>query len=169
MGSNSLPLESELGQIYADLELFHIAINLDGRDPTFAAQLRSLGAVQPNPHFSPTSTSPLDPQRQSSQSHSSPYSGEQPTSTFAPAYLDPSTNPALTVLSARQRLQDTAETELQSVGRRGFQGREYVDIVAVRQAMLLVQGGKSVSVAEETVGLKKGRLEVLGRGIVEAL
>jgi hypothetical protein len=75
----------------------------------------------------------------------------------------------LTVLSARQRLQDTAETELQSVGRRGFQGREYVDIVAVRQAMLLVQGGKSVSVAEETVGLKKGRLGVLGRGIVEAL
>jgi len=75
----------------------------------------------------------------------------------------------LTVLSARQRLQDKAETELQSVGRRGFQGREYVDVSAVRQAMLLVQGGKSVSVAEETVGLKKGRLGVLGKGIVEAL
>jgi len=35
--------------------------------------------------------------------------------------------------------------------------------------MLLVQKGESVQKAEEAVGLKKGRLGALGRGIVVAL
>ncbi|KAF2814609.1 uncharacterized protein BDZ99DRAFT_566575 [Mytilinidion resinicola] len=140
------------------------AINLDGQDPTFAAQLRSLGAVQPNPHYSSTSTSPLDPQRSADTDYTS-----QPTSQYPSAYPDPSTNPALTVLAARTRLQELAEEELSQTGRRGFQGRSFVDVAAVRQAMMLVQRGETQSKAEETVGLKKGRLGALGRGIVEAV
>ncbi|KAF2500998.1 hypothetical protein BU16DRAFT_612984 [Lophium mytilinum] len=139
-------------------------VNLDGQDPTFAAQLRSLGAVQPNPHYSSTSTSPLDPQRSADIDYTS-----QPTSQYSSAYPDPSTNPALTVLVARTRLQQLAEDELSQTGRRGFEGRSFVDVTAVRQAMMLVQRGDTQSKAEETVGLKKGRLGALGRGIVEAV
>src|SRR5690242_5722983 len=37
-------------------------VDMDARDPAFASRLSSLGAVQPNPHYSPTSRSQFDPQ-----------------------------------------------------------------------------------------------------------
>lgn len=148
------------------------AINLDAEDPAFAAQLRSLGAVQPNPHFSPTSTSPLDPQRNTSTTRPSNPSPPYPSSTspFPPsAFPDPRTNPALMVLQARQRLQEEAEEEVLNVGRKGFPGRRFVDVSTVRQALLLRQKGEGEEDVERKLGFRKGRLSVLGKGIVEGV
>ena len=146
-----------------------IAIDLDARDPTFAAQLRSIGAVQPNPHFSPTSTSPLDPQRNRSSTAPSDHAGEPPISAYPSAFPDPRTNPALIVLAARQRLQDEAEREIENVGRKGFAGRTYVDAGLVRQALMRRGRGQSEEVIERELGIQRGRLDVLGKGIVEAV
>jgi 3-deoxy-7-phosphoheptulonate synthase len=148
------------------------AINLDAEDPAFAAQLRSLGAVQPNPHFSPTSTSPLDPQRNTSTTGPSNPSPPYPSSTspFPPsAFPDPRTNPALMVLQARQTLQEEAEEEFLNVGRKGFPGRRFVDVSTVRQALLLRQKGEKEEDVERKLGLRKGRLTVLGKGVVEGV
>ena len=141
------------------------ATNLDAEDPAFAAQLRSLGAVQPNPHFSPTSTSPLDPQRNTSTTRPS-----NPSSPYPPsAFPDPRTNPALMVLQARQRLQEEAEEEFLNVGRKGFPGRRFVDVSTVRQALLLRQKGEGEEDVERKLGFRKGRLGVLGKGFVEGV
>ena len=148
------------------------AINLDAEDPAFAAQLRSLGAVQPNPHYSPTSTSPLDPRRNTSTTGPSNPSPPHPSSTspFPPsAFPDPRTNPALMVLQARQRLQEEAEEEFLNVGRKGFPGRRFVDVSTVRQALLLRQKGEGEEDVERELGLRKGRLSVLGKGVVEGV
>ncbi|KAF7139687.1 hypothetical protein CNMCM5793_007338 [Aspergillus hiratsukae] len=71
-------------------------IDLDGRDPDFAASLRSIGPVTPNPTFSRTSTfnpGPTQPQTQN-----------QPVFPTA-------ANPALLVLTARQTAAKAAEAE----------------------------------------------------------
>jgi 3-deoxy-7-phosphoheptulonate synthase len=67
----------------------------------------------------------------------------------ASAFPDPRNNPVLRVLEARQRISDQAEDELRDVGRRSFAGRTYVD--------------------EKALGIKQGRLSVLGKGTVGAV
>ncbi|KAF2141023.1 uncharacterized protein K452DRAFT_251918 [Aplosporella prunicola CBS 121167] len=163
------------------------AINLDAADPAFAAHLRSIGPVQPNPHYSPSSTSPFDPQRPPGSSSTS-----QPTATgrrpadssipdfstgpnpFAPpigAMPNPATNPALAILAARERLQAEAENEFANVGRRGAPGRQFLDVGIVKQMFILRdQRGKSEEEIEKLLGLEKGMVKKLGtKGVSEAV
>jgi 3-deoxy-7-phosphoheptulonate synthase len=138
------------------------AVELDAKDPAFASRLSSLGAVQPNPHYSPTSTSQFDPQRNRSTNEPSDMMQAPPASAFP----DPRNNPVLRVLEARQRISDQAEDELRDVGRRGFAGRTYIDAGLITLALMRRQRGEPESRIEQALGIKKGRLSALGRGTV---
>ncbi|KAF2770016.1 hypothetical protein EJ03DRAFT_271243 [Teratosphaeria nubilosa] len=126
------------------------AINLDASDPDFAASLRSLGPVQPNPTLSPSST------------FSTP-------SASRPRAPDPRKNPAIAVLDARARLQNEAEVEFQQAGRRGFEGRQFVDVFVIRDALVKRdRGGWAAERIEKALGLRRGVVGRLGvKGMVE--
>lgn len=140
------------------------AVLNDGRDPAFASRLSSLGAVQPNPHYSPSSLSQFDPARNVSPSlPSDTMMNALPQSAFP----DPRNNPVLRVLEARQRIAEAAEEELRDVGRKGFKGRTYVDAGLVTLALMRRERGEPVERIEESLGIRKGRLGVLGEeGVV---
>jgi 3-deoxy-7-phosphoheptulonate synthase len=73
------------------------------------------------------------------------------------------------VLEARQRIADEAEDELRDVGRRGFAGRTYADAGVIQLALMRQSRGEPDARIENGLGIKKGRLSVLGRGIVGAV
>ncbi|PSN70466.1 hypothetical protein BS50DRAFT_632345 [Corynespora cassiicola Philippines] len=141
------------------------AIDLDARDPAFASRLNTMGAVEPNPHFSPTSTSAFDPQRNTSSSFPSDMMSAPPQSAFP----DPRDNPVLRVLEARQRIQEEAEEELTQVGRRGFQGRKYLDAGLIQLALMRRARGEADQKIEDAMGIKRGRLGTLEKGTVTAV
>ena len=124
-----------------------------------------MGAVEPNPHFSPTSTSAFDPQRNTSSSFPSDMMSAPPQSAFP----DPRDNPVLRVLEARQRIQEEAEEELTQVGRRGFQGRKYLDAGLIQLALMRRARGEADQKIEDAMGIKRGRLGTLEKGTVTAV
>ncbi|KAF2003921.1 hypothetical protein P154DRAFT_74252 [Amniculicola lignicola CBS 123094] len=140
-------------------------VDADARDPLLASRLSHLGPVQPNPHYSSTSTSSLDPYRNQSSSLPSDMMSEAPVSAFP----SPRDNPALRVLAARQRIQEEGDTELEGVGKRGFEGRKYLDVGVLQLALMRRKRGEPDARIEEALSIKKGRLSVLGKGIVEAV
>lgn len=77
-------------------------------------------------------------------------------------------NPALLVLEARRRLAEQAETEAEQVGRRGFKGREFVDVMTLRRALALRdERGMSTEQIEDTLQLRRGTMAKLGpKGVV---
>ncbi|PIG88845.1 hypothetical protein AARAC_011491 [Aspergillus arachidicola] len=117
------------------------AIDLDGRDPDFAASLRGIG-----PHIR------LRRQR-----------GDSIQTVFPRA-----ANPALLVVTARQKIAKAAEREVELTGRQGFTGREYLDALTIRQALSMRdrQGMPSGEI-ERLLRLKKGVMDRLGeKGVV---
>lgn len=77
-------------------------------------------------------------------------------------------NPAISVLTARQRLAGDAEHEFAQVGRRGAAGRRFLDVVTLRQVLLMRdERNMPAGRIEEELGLAKGVLAKLGRkGVV---
>jgi hypothetical protein len=76
----------------------------------------------------------------------------------------------LLILQARQQLQDKADRELDGLGRRGFDGREFVDVHALREALILRRKGMKSRDIEGRLELKPGVLERLGgMGVVDAV
>lgn len=138
---------------------------MDARDPAFASRLSSLGAVQPNPHYSPTSRSEFDPQPQS-QRPSQQLLGDMMQAPPQSAFPDPRNNPVLRVLEARQRITDEAEAEISNVGRRGFEGRKYVDAGVIQLALMRQARGEPAARIENALGIKIGRLSMLKPGTV---
>ncbi|KAK4964631.1 hypothetical protein LTR28_003655 [Elasticomyces elasticus] len=127
-------------------------LNLDASDPDFARSLRQLGAVQPNPTMSPTSTFPHP---------SNPNNPTRPSS--QPVGPDPRMNPALKALEARARLQDEAEREFVEAGRRGHEGRQFLDVVTIRQVLMLRDEKRlAAEEIERRLGLRKGVVARLG-------
>ncbi|KAL4922529.1 hypothetical protein BDW62DRAFT_54675 [Aspergillus aurantiobrunneus] len=132
------------------------AIDLDGRDPHFAASLRSLGAVSPSPTFSNSSTfnqaNPAQTQPQTLSPNSHPPS---------PTVFPTASNPALLAITARQRITREAEAEAEELGRIGFSGRRYLDALTIRQALAMRdRQGLGVGEIERVLRLRNG---VLGR------
>lgn len=84
----------------------------------------------------------------------------------ASAFPDPRNNPVLRVLEARQRITDEAEGELKNVGRKSFGGRKYLDAGLITLALMRQARGEPESRIEQALGIKKGRLSMLGKGIV---
>lgn len=80
-------------------------------------------------------------------------------------------NPALTILSARERLAEEAEQEFANLGRRGAPGRQFLDVVELRKVLVLRdQRGMPVGEIERQLGLREGVVGRLGpKGVVEAL
>ncbi|MCJ1387888.1 hypothetical protein MMC18_000731 [Xylographa bjoerkii] len=126
-------------------------INRDAADPDFARSLRSLGPVTPSPTFSNSSVF---------------NSAQQNTSGYPQPQMFPSatTNPALQILDARNRLTDAAEAEFSEMGRRGFQGKQFLDVVLIRQALMMRdEKGMTDTEIEKRLGLKNGVIARLGR------
>ncbi|KAI9895078.1 MAG: hypothetical protein M1814_000303 [Vezdaea aestivalis] len=134
-----------------------IAIKQDGFDPQLAANLRHLGAVHPLPTVSYTSTA----------------ASSELTSNMEirPLSYGPSSNPAIRLLEAREVLAQRAEQELSDVGRKGFKGREFADVITLKKIIALRdESSKSPKQIERQLGLKSGVVEKLGsKGLVGAL
>lgn len=131
-------------------------IDRDGVDPQYAASLRSLGAVQPNTMFS------------TMFSHSSTFHRTTAPRLEHPQFPDPSSNPAIQILLARDRLAAEAEKEFTEAGRKSHPGRQFLDIFLIRQVLML-RDEKMVSPEEieRRLGLKPGVVQRLGKkGIV---
>lgn len=82
------------------------------------------------------------------------------------AFPDPRNNPVLRVLEARQRIAEEAEEEIRDVGRRSFKGRTYLDAELIQLALMRRAKGEPDARIEESLGIKKGRLSMLDRGMV---
>ncbi|QSS64495.1 hypothetical protein I7I51_01563 [Histoplasma capsulatum] len=130
-----------------------IAIDLDARDPHFAASLRSIGPVTPNPFNQ-------QPQRNHQKSLSTVF----PPSTTSPK----SRNPNLLVFSSRTELEKLAAREFESIGRQSHTGREFLDVVSIRHVLAMRdKQGMSEEIIEKKLRLKKGAVALLGRkGVV---
>ena len=131
------------------------AISLDASNPDFAASLRSLGPVQPSSMLSNSSTF--------STRGSKPFPNQAPSQVFP----DPSQNPALMVLRARERLQREAEAEFTRTGREDG-GKRFLDVSTIRQVIVLRDDKKMAEEQiEKNLGLVKGVVRGLGpRGVV---
>lgn len=141
-------------------------MNLDASDPDLALneRMRQLGPVQPNPTFSNSSTF----NSQSVNRPSSPGSGFMPSksSPQQSIFPNPALNPAVLLLEARQRLAEQAEEEFDDVGRlgKGKKGREFLDVVTIRQILRLRdQMGRSDKDIEEGLQLREGLVGRLGK------
>lgn len=123
--------------------------------PAFSARLKQMGAAQPNPTYSPSSTA---------SHHGDPQHQSQP----APNYPSASDNATLGVLEARRRLQEKADAELENMGKSTDKGRELLDVGLIRRVLVLRQRGERDAVIEERLHLKPGVVRRLGPpGVVE--
>ncbi|KAI9762760.1 MAG: hypothetical protein M4579_000112, partial [Chaenotheca gracillima] len=133
------------------------AINLDASDPDFAASLRKLGAVQPSPTLS----------------HSSAFNANSAASpSTTSSRPTPATNPALVVLENRSRIAAEAEREFADIGRPGRPGRRFMDVVTLRQILMLRdEKGVAPEEIEKHLDLKKGVVAMLGekQGVVSGV
>ena len=137
------------------------AISRDAADPDFARSLRSIGPVTPSPTLSNSSTF-------NSYASTSQQSTTGPSPTHPQMFPSPATNPAIQVVDARNRLTDEAEAEFADMGRRGFEGRRFLDVVLIRQMLSLRdEKGMEAGEIERRLGLRKGVVERLGaKGVV---
>ena len=73
------------------------------------------------------------------------------------------------VLDARSRLQGEADKEFRDMGKRGAEGRQFLDVLTIRQILILRdQRGESNEKIEKMLGLKRGVVDRLGpNGVVE--
>ena len=79
-------------------------------------------------------------------------------------FPSPATNPALQIVDARNRLTDLAEGEFAEMGKRGFVGKQFLDVVLIRQALMMRdEKGLDDSEVEKRLGLKAGVMVRLGR------
>jgi hypothetical protein len=130
-------------------------INLDASDPDFARSLRQLGAVQPNPTLSPSSTFAAHP----SSHFPNPY-GQQGNNPNAPPQR---LNPALRVLQARAELAAEAEMEFLEAGKTGGAGRRFIDIGTLRNIITMRdQRDMSDAQIERALSLRSGTVAKLG-------
>ena len=82
-------------------------------------------------------------------------------------FPDPAKNPAIMILTARERLAQEAEAEFARAGK-GREGRRFLDVMTIRQ-ILMLRDEKAVEAAEieKKLGLKSGIVARLGaKGIV---
>ncbi|KAK7421668.1 hypothetical protein QQZ08_009842 [Neonectria magnoliae] len=129
------------------------AVRADGADPDFVGgdfsrRLHQMGMADPNPTYSPSSTA---------SRHLGPQAPLGPT--FAPNR----SNPALMALDARSRLQQEAEEDFESMGRANTQGRRFLDMRTMVDAIKLRGHGLADKDIEARLRIRPGLLDKLGR------
>ncbi|KAH7153035.1 hypothetical protein EDB81DRAFT_441939 [Dactylonectria macrodidyma] len=128
------------------------AIRADSADPDFVTgdfsrRLHQMGIADPNPTYSPSSTAApnLGPQHQT-----------------GPAFPPSRSNPTLSALEARQRLQQEAEEDFESMGRANTQGRRFLDMRTMVDAIKLRGRGVADRDIEARLRIRPGLLDKLG-------
>ena len=164
-----------------------------GADPSLAAHLRKLGPVVPFPTHS--NTSAFNPSLLDARSSLSPAAAAAASNpSMAPSEIIHKTNPALTLLDARERLARQAEDEVE--GYVGADGRQFASVRILRDVLqmrgriedesesgsgseskdesrrvagrLLGMGVEEDGEIEKRFGLKRGSVGKLGKkGVVE--
>jgi len=133
-------------------------------DPDLAARARQLGPVVPNPTMSNSSTFNQAPRVGEAMPGAGGFQGTSPGQTI---YPDARRNAAIGLLEARRRLAEEAEEEFGRVGKRDSQGRRFVDVVTLRQALVMRDRGVQGEEIERRLGLRRGVVGMLGRkGVV---
>lgn len=91
-----------------------------------------------------------------------------PQASHAQIFPDPARNPAIQVLTARERLAEEAEQEFSRVGRMGHTDRRFLDVSTIRQVLMLRdEKGLAGGEIEKILGLKRGVVGKLGpKGVV---
>jgi hypothetical protein len=143
--------------------LARTAIKLDASDPDLDlnARARRLGPVVPNPTLSNSSIF--------NQAHAHGASQFRPSNSSQTIYPSSGSagsnapqNPAVSLLAARSRLAAEAEEEFSNIGRKGMPGRRFLDVMMVRQVLLMREKGAKNEEIEEKLGLRKGIVGKLG-------
>lgn len=151
------------------------AINLDASDPDLAAhnaRLRVLGAVQPAPTHSNSATYPAPatfPSSSTALGAGASSQPQQPGSNIPPGvFPSAGTNPAITLLRARERLAKEADEEFEQIGKSSGRqaGRRFLDALTIRQILTLKESGVTDEEIEKRMELRKGVLRLLGKGVV---
>jgi hypothetical protein len=79
-------------------------------------------------------------------------------------------NPALLVLRAREALQRQHDAEMDKVGTKGFEGRSFMDVGSLREAVRLRGTGVSEGEIEKKFGLRAGTAGKIGpRTVVDVV
>ena len=123
-----------------------LAVNLDGADPHYAASLRKLGAVQAPPM----------------SSSSAIFNATASNGKHGPD-VDPRTNPAVQILTARERLAAEAEKEFAGAAKSEQTQRRFLEIGTLQQVLAMRDDGRaSPAEIERKFGLQQGVVESLG-------
>ncbi|KFH41052.1 hypothetical protein ACRE_082360 [Hapsidospora chrysogenum ATCC 11550] len=134
-------------------------IRADSMDPdavtgNFSQRLQQMGVVQPNPTYSPSSTA---------MPHQNPAALGRRSGSAGPAFAPTRSNPTLSALEARRRLQQEAEAEFEALGTGKPGGRRFVDMRTLVDAMTLLNRGTPQEEIEKRLNLENGLLERLGK------
>ena len=83
-------------------------------------------------------------------------------------FPDPSQNPALLVLKARERLQQEAEAEFAKTSRSDGAEKRFIDVMSIRQILdMRDEKGMNNADIEQKMGLAAGIVRALGpKGVV---
>lgn len=125
----------------------------DAVNGNFSQRLQQMGVVQPNPTCSPSSTAV-------------PYQmmpgPDRPLDSLSPTFTPSKTNPTLSALEARRQLQHQAEIEFETLGTSETNGRRFVDMRTLVDALALLDRGTPRQEVEKRLSLENGLLEKLG-------
>lgn len=130
------------------------AIRADAMDPDFptgdfSRRLHQMGIADPSPTYSPSS-------------FAAPNLGPSAAPSAGPTFAPSRSNPTLSALEARQRLQQEAERDFEAMGRASSGGRRFLDIRIVTDAMKMRDGGHADAEIEKRLGIQPGVLARLG-------
>lgn len=132
------------------------SVDLDARNPSLDARLRSVGAVQLNPTAATSSPALLQGE------HAHKHEPREPPS-FAHS-------PVIAMLAARERIADDAASEIEAGGDKDGR-RQFLDVHTIRQILMLRDDrGLSTKEIEDQLRLKPGVVDRLGeKGVVSVI
>lgn len=131
-------------------------IDLDARDPHFGSALRQAGIARRVPQHA------ASPEAAFPTSSMPPAAQQSPGQQVFPS-SSPSTNPAIAIVEARERIAKRFEEESESLGRGSFQGRTLISAREIKEALRLRdEGGRSPEEVEKQMRLRSGIISQLG-------
>lgn len=129
-------------------------VELDARDPQFGDALKRLGPA--------ISVERAAPHQAAFPTSSQPPLGQQGKNIFPSS--DPTANPSLMIVKARDRINQKYDEEVEGIGRSSSGGRTLVSAKDIKEAIRMRdQGGMSSEEIEKQLRLKSGILSRLGK------